>query len=128
MNKHRGEILKRAVADSGMSATRVAKALGVTRQTLYNRYDDPNVTRDFLIEVGKIIKYDFFQEIDSVKGLGPDGQQDAGQEKYNTGETETMLRLVRTQQELIDLQRRHLNLLESVYGTSQARRMMPASK
>ncbi len=63
---HRGEIVEQAVRNSGIPLTTIAKRMGKTRQWLYFVFDNPNVPLDIIIEIGKIIYYDFTQEIASL--------------------------------------------------------------
>ena len=66
---HRGEIIEQAIRQSGISITEVAKRLGKSRQHLYNLFDDPNISLDSILQIGKIIHYDFTKEIAELKSL-----------------------------------------------------------
>ena len=66
---HRGEIVEQAIRNSGIPLTTIAKRMGKTRQWLYFVFDNPNVPLDIVIEIGKIIYYDFTQEIASLSTL-----------------------------------------------------------
>jgi len=61
--EHRGEILERAVRESGFSITKLAEKLGKSRQYMYNLFSNPDINPDVLIKVGKIIGYDFTKEV-----------------------------------------------------------------
>jgi len=67
--KHRGEILKKAISDSGMAITEIARRWGKTARTIYNKFDERNIPLDELLEIGKIISYDFSKEIPELKKL-----------------------------------------------------------
>jgi hypothetical protein len=60
---HRGEIIEKAIRESNIPITRVAKKLKKSRQFIYNIFDTPNVPLDLVIEIGKIINYDFAKDI-----------------------------------------------------------------
>lgn len=60
---HRGEIIKNAVDESGYSVTSLAKKLHKSRRWMYYIFEKPNVSIDVVIEIGKIIHYDFSQDI-----------------------------------------------------------------
>jgi len=65
--KHKGQIVEKAVRKSGYSLTRLAKSLGISRNTLYNRFDNPNLGYRFIIDVGNIIHYDFTIDFPEIK-------------------------------------------------------------
>jgi predicted transcriptional regulator len=74
--QHKGEIIKKAVLESGFSITRLANRLGKSRRTVYNLFDRQQVPMDLILEIGKIINHDFISEIKDLK-------------KYKTGILET---------------------------------------
>jgi hypothetical protein len=63
---HRGEIVERAIRNSGIPLTTIAKKLGKTRQWIYYVFENPNVPLDLIIEIGKIIFYDFSRDIPQI--------------------------------------------------------------
>lgn len=65
--EHKGQIVEKAARKSGYSLTRLAKALGISRNTLYNRFDNPNLGYSFIIDVGNIIHYDFTLDFPEIK-------------------------------------------------------------
>lgn len=56
---HRGELVEEAVRQSGMSLTEVAKRLGKSRRHLYNLFEDPHLSLETVLQIGKIIHHDF---------------------------------------------------------------------
>jgi hypothetical protein len=56
---HRGEILKKAVAESGYPISKLAKRLGKSRKWVYLQFENPTVQLDYLLQIGKIIHFDF---------------------------------------------------------------------
>lgn len=64
---HRGEILQKAIRESGMPVTRVARAVHKSRRWIYNQFERPDVPLDFLIEIGRVIYYDFSPEIPELR-------------------------------------------------------------
>ena len=62
--KHRGEIVEKAIRESGIPITTIAKRLGKTRQWLYLLFDNPIVPLDSVIAIGRIIYHNFSDEID----------------------------------------------------------------
>lgn len=59
MKKHRGEIVEDAVRKSGFSLKKLSERLRVSRNTLYNRFREPELSYEFINAVGNIIHYDF---------------------------------------------------------------------
>ena len=73
MQKHRGEIVEDAVRKSGFSLKKLSERLKISRNTLYNRFREPELSYEFIREVGNIIHYNFSidfaelqEEIDEV--------------------------------------------------------------
>lgn len=66
---HRGEILKQAILDSGFSISLVAKRLGKSRRFMYDLFENPQVPIDHLLQIGKIISYDFSSQISEIKNF-----------------------------------------------------------
>ncbi|OON69692.1 hypothetical protein B0919_07110 [Hymenobacter sp. CRA2] len=60
--QHRGEIVAAAVRKSGVKLSQLHRALGVSRPTLYRRFEDPNLSFDFIRRVGEVIKHNFAQD------------------------------------------------------------------
>jgi transcriptional regulator with XRE-family HTH domain len=56
---HRGEIVEKFVRKSGYSLSKLADKLHISRNTLYNRFSNANLSYRFIQEVGVIINYDF---------------------------------------------------------------------
>lgn len=52
-----------------MNKTAIAEKLGMARNTLYRHLDTPNLSLDIILNIGKIIKYDFTNEIPQLKEL-----------------------------------------------------------
>lgn len=45
-----------------MHISRIAKNLGVSRSTIYNWYDKPDISWDHIFQIGKIINHDFMED------------------------------------------------------------------
>ena len=65
--QHKGEILEKAVRDSGMPLTKLTQRLKKSRRWIYNAFENPNVTIDYILEIGKIIHHDFSDDIIELK-------------------------------------------------------------
>lgn len=68
---HRGEIIEKAIRESNIPISRIAQKLKKSRQFIYNIFDTPNVPLDLVIEIGKIINYDFSKKIDFLNTKPP---------------------------------------------------------
>lgn len=66
---HYGEIVKNKIDELDMNKTAIAEKLGMARNTLYRHLDTPNLSLDIILNIGKIIKYDFTNEIPQLKEL-----------------------------------------------------------
>lgn len=74
--KHKGQTVERIVRQSGRSLTWIAGQLKISRNTLYNRFNSPNLSFDFINKVGEIIRYDFAIEFPEMKKeVGDAGEQ-----------------------------------------------------
>lgn len=65
--QHRGEIVKKAVYQSGYSITKLAAKIGKSRRWVYLMFDNSNVSLDMIIRIGTIIHYDFSDDIRELK-------------------------------------------------------------
>ncbi|HEX8505481.1 MAG TPA: hypothetical protein VF630_08945 [Hymenobacter sp.] len=72
--QHRGEIVAAAVRKSGVKLSQLFPALGISRPTLYRRFEDPHLSFDFIKQVGEVIHHDFgqdFRELSLTAALEP---------------------------------------------------------
>ncbi len=67
--QHKGEIVERAVRASGYSLTGLVKRLGKSRRWIYNAFENPNLSIDYVLEIGRVIHYDFSGEINELKNV-----------------------------------------------------------
>jgi predicted transcriptional regulator len=65
--QHKGEILEKAIRESGHSITKLAQKMGKSRRWVYQIFDSANVPIDYIIDIGKIIHHDFTDEIKGIK-------------------------------------------------------------
>lgn len=64
---HRGQLVEKIVRKSGYSLTKLAEKLKISRNTLYNRFNDPHLGYGFIVRVGNIIYYDFTFDFPEIK-------------------------------------------------------------
>jgi len=65
--QHKGEIIEKAVRESGFSITRLAERMGKSRRWVYQIFESPTVSVDYILAIGKIIHHDFSEEVDELK-------------------------------------------------------------
>lgn len=65
--QHKGEILEKAVRESGMPLTKLTKKLSRSRRWIYNAFENPNLSIEYILEIGKIIHHDFTDDILELK-------------------------------------------------------------
>ncbi len=57
--QHRGEIIEKAVRESGFPIAELARRMKKSRRTIYNLFENPHVSIDEVLQIGKIIHCDF---------------------------------------------------------------------
>lgn len=65
--QHKGEIIEKAVRESGHSITKLAQKMGKSRRWVYQIFDSAIVPIDYIMEIGKIIHHDFTDDIKGIK-------------------------------------------------------------
>jgi predicted transcriptional regulator len=65
--QHKGEIIEKAVRESGFSITRLAERMGKSRRWVYQIFESQSVPVDYILAIGKIIHHDFTEEIEELK-------------------------------------------------------------
>jgi hypothetical protein len=66
-NKHRGSLLETVVKETGANITRMVQRMGIARGTYYNHKNDPNLSFEQLAEYGRVLKYDFAQDLPEMR-------------------------------------------------------------
>ncbi len=67
MHQHRGKILEGIVRGSGYSLKALAEKLGISRNTIYNKFKEHDLSYDFIVRVGEVIHYDFTYEYPEIR-------------------------------------------------------------
>lgn len=68
--KHRGEILREAVRQSGLTAKEITEKTKISHTRLYRMYKDPYVSFDELILLGKALRYNFANDFPELTSDG----------------------------------------------------------
>ncbi len=67
--QHRGEIVERAIRQSGYPISEIARKLGKSRRWMYLMFDNSQVDLESIISIGKIIHHDFSNEIKELNQI-----------------------------------------------------------
>lgn len=57
--KHRGEIVEKAVRQSGVPISEIARSIGYNRKSMYDFFQKADLGLDIVIQIGKAIRHDF---------------------------------------------------------------------
>ena len=102
MGKHRGKIVEEAIRKSGYTISKAAAMLGITRNTLYNKFKSPDLSYSFIAEVGSVIDYDFTRLFPALESTG---DMDAFKEK-------ALCYFERNASDFLLLEKKYVKLLE----------------
>jgi hypothetical protein len=64
----RGEIVKKVVQESGLSISRLAQKINISRAQLYLDFANPEMSWDRILAIGKVLKHDFSEEFKDLTG------------------------------------------------------------
>lgn len=67
--QHRGEIVERAIRQSGYPISSIAKKLGRSRRWMYLMFDNTQVDLETVMSIGNIIHHDFSDEIKELGSM-----------------------------------------------------------
>ena len=70
MSKNRGRVVHNIIKRSGFKINEIAKKLEISRGSLYNYFNNPELSFEFILRLGKIVQYDFsihFEELNNPK-------------------------------------------------------------
>ena len=67
MAQHKGKILEKAVRESGIPLTKLTKRINKSRRWIYNAFENPNLSIEYIIQIGEIIHYDFSEVLIELK-------------------------------------------------------------
>jgi len=84
--QHRGEIIKKAVYESGMPISQLALRLNRSRRWVYLMFENQNVSIDVVLAIGKVINYDFSFEIYELRKNVVQEERSAYPENTTTSE------------------------------------------
>jgi CRISPR/Cas system-associated exonuclease Cas4 (RecB family) len=67
--QHRGEIVERAIRQSGYPISAIAKKLGRSRRWMYLMFDNTQIDLETVMSIGNIIHHDFSDEIKELSSI-----------------------------------------------------------
>ena len=65
--QHRGELVEKAVRESGFQIAELARRMKKSRRHIYNLFENPHLSLDEILQIGKIIHYDFTELFTDVR-------------------------------------------------------------
>ena len=74
--QHRGEIVERAIRQSGYPISAIAKKIGKSRRWMYLMFDNTQVDIETILTIGNIIHHDFSDEIKELNSINPNSVGD----------------------------------------------------
>ena len=74
--QHRGEIVERAIRQSGYPISAIAKRLGRSRRWMYLVFDNAQVNLETILEIGNVIHHDFSDEIKELNTINTNNIHD----------------------------------------------------
>lgn len=66
---HRGELLEKAAEETKTPKSKLARHLNISRNQLYNWFQDAELNLDIIIKAGKYMNYDFSVLIPDIKSF-----------------------------------------------------------
>ncbi len=97
---HRVEIVEQAVRASGHKLSQLALKMGKSRKWLYDAFENPTLSIEHVLEIGRIIHHDFTQDIPELR------------RNYQPSDTATKVEEVKWKDKYITLLEEHQKLLE----------------
>lgn len=119
--KHRGEIVRNAVQKSGHPKATLARKLGITRNTLYNRLDRPDLEWDFIIDVYAILKKEVaedFPELSKYISHEPEPHHESALDECQKQLNEYKDKYIRLMEEYNEVLKQNRSLQARQTGTS----------
>ncbi|GHA77941.1 hypothetical protein GCM10007389_34730 [Pontibacter akesuensis] len=120
-NTHRGEVIREAIKASGVAIGVVAEKMSISRKTLYNKFKESSIPFSFILKLGEVIHHDFAQDFPHLSKTAkkeapkPQPQLSTSLQLSFDGEPQEAYKpnnLRECEQELVNLQRKYINLLE----------------
>jgi hypothetical protein len=67
--KDKRSIIDQRIKESKMQVTELIKRLGLKRGNFYLKLNDPNISKDFIAEIGHVINWDFSKDFPEMRGF-----------------------------------------------------------
>lgn len=107
--KHRGELLNQVLMKLGIRKGYLAKKLGVHRNTVTNLIQAHDIPDQKLLEIGRLINYNFADDLPELLPSFVEEPQPSYQKKYTLDDCRG--ELVAMQRKYIKLQEKYIELL-----------------
>ena len=106
MAKHRGKILEDAIKEKGITCAAAAKHLKISRRTLYNYFENPEISWQRLVEIEEILKLNLPEKFTELR-------------KYNLPSQD--ISLLKESEEIAYWRNKYIDLLEKYTFHLEAR-------
>ena len=77
-------MIEQAVRQSGYTITKLAKRMGKSRRHVYNLFENPQVSMDVVLEIGKIIHHDFTELLPTTPAYERNDQYEISLDQQQT--------------------------------------------
>lgn len=67
--KDKRSIIDQRIKESKMLKTYLIKRLGLKRGNFYLKFNDPDISKDFIAEIGHVINWDFSKDFPEMRGF-----------------------------------------------------------
>lgn len=117
-DNHKGKVLKHIVKKSGIKLIKLSQKLGVSRGKLGLFFSRKEVDGKFLMEVGKIVKYDFSVDFPDLIPFKLEQLEKESLEVFEASTQEDIIKVQRIYIELLEKQDHLFQLLLDIYDNT----------
>ena len=122
--QHKGEIVEKAIRQSGYPITYLAKKLKRSRRWMYHLFENANISLDLIIRIGEAIHYDFSGDIKELKkyDLYSSNKSDSQSESMTKKASKDSEKWKNKYLELLEKHNTLLSQLKSTYKTTKPKK------
>ena len=121
MKKHRGEIVEEAIRRSGFPLKKLAERLQISRNTLYNRFKDPDLSYEFITAVSNIIHYNFAIDFPELEAEDNESGEDLA--SYRNRDIVELLRVEKKYTGLLERYNKLMGIMIRLANTNELEKL-----
>lgn len=72
MEIHMGQLLEKVIRKKGLNISKLAKAIGVDRRSMYNWFAEPELKPGVIEKIAEVIDHDFTSEVPTARIKDPE--------------------------------------------------------